>query len=453
LTTDASPADTEERDPGADEPSGFVGRGGWHLVAFLAALALVLAMSLDWYTTEQGEEFRRVEENAQSDRQVDPEIDDRAAQAAENEEKTAWQADALIDRLILVACVIAFLGAVAAAFMRSAGRRPEPPWHPSAIATVAGLAGTLLILYRMFQPPGLNDAAVIKAGAPLGLIAVGLVTIGSRLAVLGERDEARPRRDEEPEEAAEVEEEAVVPAVDEAPVGAESPEEAPEWAAPDPSSVEATPVEEPPEEAPELLAEPEPPETPAEPPPEPEPPEESADPFEALPEEAPEAELPPEPQEEEPEPVEDVPDQVPDAILEDPVVAEPVEGGPVEEPVDEEPSADEEPVEEEAPSEPRVEVVVVDDEWVEDELVTEEPPVAEEPAVEEPPVEDEPAVEEPPVEDEPPVEEPPVESPEDPLPLGEEIEFDYEPDVADREEEPPPERDSRVDDPDDPQAG
>jgi hypothetical protein len=416
LTTGASPADTEGRGPGADEPSGFEGRGGWHLVAFLAALALVLAMSLDWYTTEQGEEFRRVEENAQSDRQVDPEIDDRAAQAAENEEKTAWQADALIDRLILVACVIAFLGAVVAAFMRSAGRRPEPPWHPSAIATVAGLAGTLLILYRMFQPPGLNDAAVIKSGAPIALVAVGLVTIGSRLAVLGERDEARPRREEEPEEAAEVEEEAVVPPVDEAPVGAESPEEAPEWAAPDPSSIEAAPAEAPleeglPAEEPELLAEPEPSQRTPEPPTEPEPLEEPDEPFEAPDEPFEAPDEPPEPLPE-PEPVEAVPEEapepVPDTILEDPVVAEPVEGGPVGESVDEEP-------------------------------------------VEEPPAEPSP-VEEPPVE-EPPVEEPPVGSQEEPLAPGEEIEFDYEPDAADRDEEPPAERGSRLDDPDHPPAG
>jgi hypothetical protein len=173
-----------------DEPAGFVGRGGWHFVAFLAALALILAMSTDWYTTEEGEEARRVQEQnerAAPSAQI-PDVEEDAERVAENREKNAWQASALVDRLILIACLIAFVGAVASALMRSGGRRPEPPWVPSAIATIAGVAGTLLILYRMAQPPGLNDAAVVKAGAPFGLAAIGILTVAARLATLAERD-------------------------------------------------------------------------------------------------------------------------------------------------------------------------------------------------------------------------------------------------------------------------
>lgn len=199
MTTGAPAADAEGRGGGApEEPRGFVGRGGWHIVAFLAALALILALSLDWYTTEQGEEFRRVEDAAGQSRQVDPNLDEDAAHAAEGQEATAWQADAFVDRLILAACLAAFAAAVAGAFMRSAGRRPEPPWNPSAIATVAGLAGTLLILYRIFQPPGLNEVAIVKPGAPLGLVSVGLLTIGARLATLAEREERAEARGERP---------------------------------------------------------------------------------------------------------------------------------------------------------------------------------------------------------------------------------------------------------------
>ncbi|MEA2474664.1 MAG: hypothetical protein QOE06_2579, partial [Thermoleophilaceae bacterium] len=176
MTTGAPAADA-----GGREPRGFVERGGWQFVAFLAALALIITMSVDWYTTDRGLELRRLEKAAQNTpTATDPALDKDAARAAEAQEKTAWQANAFVDRLIAIACVIAFLGAVAAALMRSAGREPKPPWHPSAIATVAGVVGTLLIVYRMVQPPGFNDVAVIRPGAPLGLVALGVLTIGSR---------------------------------------------------------------------------------------------------------------------------------------------------------------------------------------------------------------------------------------------------------------------------------
>ena len=194
MTAGAPPDAGEARDRGgAEEPHGFSGRGGWHLVALVAALVLIVALSIDWYTTEQGEEYRRVERinrDSATAQRLDSEDVERAAQAAEAQERNAWQADALVDRLILVACLAAFAAAVAAALMRAAGRRPQPPWNPPAIATVAGLAATLLVLYRMVQPPGLNDAAVVKAGAPIGLAAVGILTVAARLATLAEREEA-----------------------------------------------------------------------------------------------------------------------------------------------------------------------------------------------------------------------------------------------------------------------
>jgi hypothetical protein len=235
LTGGAPAAEAEGREPdaggtgGSRDRTGFVGRGGWHLVAFVAALALVLAMSIDWYTTEQGEEFRRVEEtnkNSQSSQRLDSEDIERAAQAAEKEEKNAWQASAFVDRLILIACLIAFAGAVVATFMRSAGRRPEPPWNPSAIATVAGVAGTVLILYRMLQPPGLNDAAVLEPGAPAGLASLGILTVASRLATLAEREERAEGVgpavvEPEPEPSAEPELELADPAFDPEPVAEE----------------------------------------------------------------------------------------------------------------------------------------------------------------------------------------------------------------------------------------
>jgi hypothetical protein len=433
LTTGAPAAEA-----GGREPRGFVERGGWQVVAFLAALALVLTMSIDWYTTQQGEEFRRVEKSAQHTNQAtDPNLDKQAAQAAEAQEKTAWQADAFVDRLITIACLIAFLGAVAAAFMRSAGREPQPPWHPSAIATVAGVLGTILLVYRMIQPPGFNDVAVIKPGAPLGLVALGVLTIASRLAVLTEREErAGLTADGASADAAG----AADPGERAAPSGpgraARLRGEASDWrrrrresraaaAAAAAAAAEATP-----EPAPATPAtadtsfefdfpQPPPPE-PAHreelPPPGPEP---AVEPEASAPAPPP-VEEPPPPVEEPPPPVEEPP----------PPVEEPPP--PVEEPPP--------PVEEATP-----EPVAAEPDH--DDADTDESPAVELP--------DEPSVGEPPIVDpveEPPVEEPPVEPVvESPLAPGEEIEFEFEqPPGA---EPPPPDPGSRVEDPDGPPPG
>jgi hypothetical protein len=77
---------------------------------------------------------------------------------------------------------------LAAAWARAADRRIViGRWSPSAVASVVGLVACALLVYRILQPPGLNAAAVVKAGAPLGLLCVGLLTIGARVAARGER--------------------------------------------------------------------------------------------------------------------------------------------------------------------------------------------------------------------------------------------------------------------------
>ena len=162
----------------------------WDWLAFLAALALMLTMSMDWYTTKQGQEDRRIQhnDNPSGVEQIQPSVSERAAQSAEHYEKNAWQADAAVDRLILVTLLVAFGAAAAAAFLRAAGRHVVP--NPSAIASLAGLLGALLIVYRMLQKPGLDAASVLKAGAPLSLLAVGILAFAARASVLADRERA-----------------------------------------------------------------------------------------------------------------------------------------------------------------------------------------------------------------------------------------------------------------------
>lgn len=163
-----------------------LGRGD--LLAMVAALALLLVMALDWYTTKLGEQARDTASKIQPqvNNQTEPSESAKEAEFAETQEKNAWQADALIDRLIALALVAAAVLAIVAAWARAAGKSLGPP-SPSTLASIVGLVACLLLVYRILQPPGVNAGAVVKAGAPLGLVCIGLLTIGARVASRGEQ--------------------------------------------------------------------------------------------------------------------------------------------------------------------------------------------------------------------------------------------------------------------------
>ena len=160
------------------------------VAAMVAAFALLFVMALDWYSTVAAEEARRLEEiteprGAQGG-EVGRAVDTRAREAAEEGERNAWQADGAIDRVILVLLLLAYVLAVASAFMRAAGRRVSPPWTPaSAGAVVAGVAA-LLIAYRTWQEPGLDAANTVQAGAPLAILVLGFLTLALATAYRGE---------------------------------------------------------------------------------------------------------------------------------------------------------------------------------------------------------------------------------------------------------------------------
>ncbi|MEA2309928.1 MAG: hypothetical protein QOI65_2214, partial [Thermoleophilaceae bacterium] len=83
-----------------------------------------------------------------------------------------------------------------------AGRRFGSNWTPSTIASFAGLLAALLILYRILQPPGFNPAAVVKAGAPIGLALAGILALAARAAAAVESAAPAPEPpapDSEPE--------------------------------------------------------------------------------------------------------------------------------------------------------------------------------------------------------------------------------------------------------------
>jgi hypothetical protein len=162
-----------------------LGRGD--LLAMIAALALLLVMATDWYSTKLGVDRRvRQGEVLPQINRDDPKMSTLLGEAADTQEKNAWQATGLIDRLILIALVAAVALALVAAWARAADRRIGPP-SPSALASIVGLLACAMLVYRILQPPGLNALAVVKPGAPLGLLCIGLLTIGARVAARGER--------------------------------------------------------------------------------------------------------------------------------------------------------------------------------------------------------------------------------------------------------------------------
>lgn len=173
-----------------------LGRGD--LLAMIAALALLLVMATDWYSTKQGEQLRHDQGliRPELNNADNPKLSTQLGESADTQEKNAWQADALIDRLILIALLAAVALALIAAWARAADRQVLiGRWSPSALASVVGLVACVMVVYRILQPPGLNAAAVVKAGAPLGLLCLGLLTIGARVAARGEASaEERARK-------------------------------------------------------------------------------------------------------------------------------------------------------------------------------------------------------------------------------------------------------------------
>jgi hypothetical protein len=156
-------------------------------VALLAAFALLLLTAADWYGTSVGDEARRIQGLADPSGalggEVAREVRDQARTVAEGHEKNAWQVGGGIDRLILVALLATFALAVVSAFRRAAGAGGA-----TALATaLAASATALLVAYRLVQEPGFDDVTTVKVGAPLALVALGVLALASAQSVRGEQ--------------------------------------------------------------------------------------------------------------------------------------------------------------------------------------------------------------------------------------------------------------------------
>lgn len=160
-------------------------------LAMVTALALLFAMSADWYSSHEGDEARRIERSTDprggAGGQISRALEERARVVAEGQEKNAWQLKDAIDRVILGALLGTVVLALSAGFLRAANRRFEPPWTPSALAAALGVLTALLIGYRMLDQPGVDEATTVKSGAPIALTLLGLLVLFCARAVQAEQ--------------------------------------------------------------------------------------------------------------------------------------------------------------------------------------------------------------------------------------------------------------------------
>jgi hypothetical protein len=170
-----------------------------HVVAAVAALVLLLVMAMDWYGSTAADEARDVSNSAQTRGAQAGEAGRALAEDAQRviarDEKNAWQEQRTFDRFLLILLLASVLLPLFAAAHRAAGRRAEPPFTPSAIAAIVAALAALLLAYRIINEPGNDLTTTVKLGAPLGLLCLAAIGLGSASAFQGEADWAAMRRD------------------------------------------------------------------------------------------------------------------------------------------------------------------------------------------------------------------------------------------------------------------
>ncbi|HVG74630.1 MAG TPA: hypothetical protein VM824_04565 [Thermoleophilaceae bacterium] len=163
-------------------------------VVFIAALALLFTTAAPvWYSTKAGDEARRVQQEAQPDEgqpsgQAEAEVEREAGALADNAEKTAWEADGTIDRIILICVLLTSLLGVLAGFWRASGRQARGI-GPYGLCGLVACITALLVLYRILQEPGLDAVTTVKIGAPLTLGVLGIYAFAAASSI---REEEAP---------------------------------------------------------------------------------------------------------------------------------------------------------------------------------------------------------------------------------------------------------------------
>jgi hypothetical protein len=161
------------------------------VAALLAAFALIAVTAMDWYSTVHAEEGRRLQENADPQGralggEIPRAVDEAGRIAGESGERNAWQPFEAIDWVILVTLLGAYAMALLSAFLRAAGRRPEPPFTPAALGSALAGFGALLVAYRIWQEPGVDSFSTVTGWAPVAILVLGFLSLALATAYRGE---------------------------------------------------------------------------------------------------------------------------------------------------------------------------------------------------------------------------------------------------------------------------
>ncbi len=127
------------------------------IVVGLAGVLLLVATFLGWYTVR-----------------------------GRDDDLSAWAAFSVVDVLL---ALVALLG-IALALSNVVGRGPSLPVAIAVVTSTLALAASLLLLYRILNQPGPNEAIGVAAGAWIGLLACVGVFLGAWRSLSDER--ARP---------------------------------------------------------------------------------------------------------------------------------------------------------------------------------------------------------------------------------------------------------------------
>ena len=115
-------------------------------------------------------------------------MNERAGEVADRETDKAWEADGLIDRVILVLIGATIVLAVVNWFTRSLGAKPTKGLGPAGACALLATAAAVLVAYRIIQEPGFDDATTVKAGPLVAIFLLAAIAIGSSSAL---RDDDR----------------------------------------------------------------------------------------------------------------------------------------------------------------------------------------------------------------------------------------------------------------------
>jgi hypothetical protein len=170
-----------------------------HLIAAVAALALLPVMAaVDWSTTEQGEEARRIEGIQDEPEpgvagEVTRDVTEDARIVAEGEERTALQPGSALDWLVLLSLLATIVLALTAATLRAADRGWALPIGPSTLTAAVGTVATVLVAAFILQVGVVEVGGQVAIGAPIGVVLAGAVVVGSATAVRAERPEGEEK--------------------------------------------------------------------------------------------------------------------------------------------------------------------------------------------------------------------------------------------------------------------